>query len=66
MGAQQSSIDEAVFGHTIGVFNASYLGSVPVKHSTGNDICADAVTRVRVCPHVHGSLALGKLNIYYA
>ena len=35
-------------GSELGMFPSMYIGSVPVKHSTGNDICADAVTRVRV------------------
>eukprot|EP00042_Codosiga_hollandica_P044404 m.436760 g.436760 ORF g.436760 m.436760 type:complete len:764 (-) comp56777_c0_seq4:1124-3415(-) len=46
MGGNGSTIERAELGSVIDQFVASYLGSVPVKHSMGNDICADAVTRV--------------------
>lgn len=31
-----------------GEFEALYIGSVAVKDATGNDVCSDAVTRVKV------------------
>lgn len=34
-------------GTTLGDFSAEYLGSVPVKKPTGNEVCADAVVRVK-------------------
>lgn len=34
-------------GGPLGNFDVQYLGSVPVRKSTGNDVCADAVLRVK-------------------
>ena len=31
-----------------GEFDAHYIGSVSVKQPTGNDVCADAITRIKV------------------
>lgn len=53
-------------GTIIGLFDAKYIGSVPVKHSTGNDICADAVTRVRALkqPAKEVHLAVTTMGVY--
>jgi hypothetical protein len=40
--------DDGDAGVELGAFDAKYLGSVSVKASQGNDVCADAVLRIRV------------------
>lgn len=35
------------FGVELGSFDARYMGSIPVKAPTGNDVCTDAVLRLR-------------------
>ena len=43
-----AAFDDGEAGVELGTFEAKYLGSVSVKASQGNDVCADAVLRIRV------------------
>jgi hypothetical protein len=50
MGNSQSmdtALEGVDFGTEIDSFNVKYVGSVPVKVPTGNDICRNAVDRLR-------------------
>eukprot|EP00047_Mylnosiga_fluctuans_P005670 m.241933 g.241933 ORF g.241933 m.241933 type:complete len:774 (-) comp13936_c0_seq1:86-2407(-) len=46
MGGKQSKEAAIDFGQVIGTFACKYIGSVPVKASTGNDVCQNAVQRI--------------------
>nr|BAG55496.1 protein tyrosine kinase [Monosiga ovata] len=40
-------LDRGMIGDIFGEFDANYMGSVSVKEPTGNDVCADAITRIK-------------------
>jgi hypothetical protein len=46
MGGKASKEAKIDWGQEIGTFVCKYIGSVPVKASTGNDVCQNAVQRI--------------------
>eukprot|EP00053_Salpingoeca_punica_P014733 m.134071 g.134071 ORF g.134071 m.134071 type:complete len:756 (+) comp16527_c0_seq2:243-2510(+) len=46
MGQGESREDDR-YGHILGDFDVDYLGSVTVKEESGNDVCSDAITRLK-------------------
>ena len=46
MGGQSSKEVKVDHGEVIGTFPCKYIGSVPVKAKTGNDVCQNAVQRI--------------------
>ena len=46
MGGKPSKEAKLDFGQVIETFPCKYIGSVPVKAATGNDVCQNAVQRI--------------------
>ena len=46
MGGKPSKPIDLDYGHELDQFACQYIGSVPVKAPTGNDVCQNAVERI--------------------
>eukprot|EP00912_Choanoflagellata_sp_UC4_P000274 UC4_evm2s173 len=72
MGGRMSYVDSGTdtrkeeMGKIIGVFDAKYIGSVIVKQATGNDICSDAVDRIKTMsiPERKVRIVVSEIGLY--